>query len=69
MPFVKGVKIPEEDSLIRRGAEIYGEHETVSTLTDIDYAFDEIARVLSDSLDIDYILRLIHRECTTPQQM
>lgn len=69
VPFVKGVKIPEEDSLIRRGAEIYGEHETVSTLTDIDYAFDEIARVLSDSLDIDYILRLIHREGTTPQQM
>ena len=69
VPFVKGVKIPEEDSLIRRGAEIYGEHETVSTLTDIDYAFDEIARVLSDSLDIDYILRLIHREDTTPQQM
>ena len=59
VPFVKGVKIPEEDSLIRRGAEIYGEHETVSTLTDIDYAFDEIARVLSDSLDIDYILRLM----------
>ena len=59
VPFVNGVKIPEEDSLIRRGAEIYGEHETVSTLTDIDYAFDEIARVLSDSLDIDYILRLM----------
>lgn len=68
VPFVKGVNIPEEDSLIRRGAEKNSGHE-IFTPAEIDDAFDEIARVLSDSLDIDYILRLIHREDTTPQQM
>ena len=70
VPFVKSVRLPEEDSLIRRGAEraeIYGEHEA-DTLTGIDDAFDEIARVLSDSLDVGYILKLIRREDTTPQQ-
>ena len=68
VPFVKGANIPEEDSLIRRGAEKNSGHE-IFTPAEIDDAFDEIARVLSDSLDIDYILRLIHREDTTPQQM
>lgn len=68
VPFVKGVKIPEEDSLIRRGAEKSSEHE-IFTPAAIDDSFDEIARVLSDSLDIDYVLRLIHREDTTPQQI
>lgn len=59
VPFVKGVNLPEEDSLIRRGAEKNGEHDEIFTPAGIDYAFDEIARVLSDSLDIDYVLRLI----------
>ena len=68
VPFVKGVKIPEEDILIRRGAEKNGRHE-IFTPAEIDKSFDEIARVMSDSLDIDCILRLIHREGTTPQQM
>ena len=68
VPFVKGVKLPEEDSLIRRGAEKFGGHENISTLTEIDDSFNEIARVLSASLDIDYILKLIHREGTMLQQ-
>ena len=72
VPFVKGVKIPEEDSLIRRGAERaenHSGHEEVFTPAAIDDSFDEIARVLSYSLDVDYVLRLIHREGTTPQQI
>ncbi|MBR4195929.1 MAG: cobyric acid synthase [Synergistaceae bacterium] len=68
VPFVKGVNLPEEDSLIRRGAENQSGHEAI-TPAGLDSAFDEIARVLSDSLDVGYILRLIHREGTTPQQM
>lgn len=72
VPFVKGVKIPEEDSLIRRGAERaenHSGHEEVFTPAAIGDSFDEIARVLSYSLDVDYVLRLIHREGTTPQQI
>ena len=68
VPFVKGVNLPEEDSLIRRGAEKYSGNE-IFTPAAIDDSFNEIARVLSDSLDIDYVLRLIHREGTTPQPM
>lgn len=68
VPFMKGVNLPEEDSLIRRGAEKNSGHE-IFTPAAIDDSFDEIARVLSDSLDIDYVLRLIHREGTMPQQI
>ena len=69
VPFVKDVNIPEEDSLIRRGAEIYGRHDIIDTPAALNDDFDSIARVLSASLDVDYILRLIHREDTTLQQM
>lgn len=64
VPFVKNVKIPEEDSLIViRQQKNYGEN----TPTAINDDFDTIASVLSQSLDVDYILKLIRREDTTPQ--
>ncbi len=68
VPFVKNVKLPEEDSLVTvRQSKNYGEHELVDTLTDDDDAFNSIADVLSKSLDVDYVLRLIRREDTTLQ--
>ena len=68
VPFVKNVKLPEEDSLVTiRHSKNYGEHEVTDTLTDDNDAFDFIADVLSKSLDIDYVLRLIRREDTTLQ--
>ncbi|MBQ7169425.1 MAG: cobyric acid synthase [Synergistaceae bacterium] len=67
VPFVKGANLPEEDSLIRRGAENYGRHEISDTPAALDDSFDSIARVLSASLDIPQILRLIRREDTTLQ--
>ena len=66
VPFVKNVKIPEEDSLIViRQQKNYGEN--FDTPTAINDDFDTISKVLSQSLDIDYILRLIHREDTMLQ--
>ena len=68
VPFVKNIKLPEEDSLVTiRHSKNYGEHEVTDTLTDDNDAFDFIADVLSKSLDIDYVLRLIRREDTTLQ--
>lgn len=67
VPFVKGLNLPEEDSLIRRGAEIPGRHDVTDTPAEIDDSFDEMTRILSASLDIPYLLRLIHREDTTLQ--
>ncbi|MBQ2615304.1 MAG: cobyric acid synthase [Synergistaceae bacterium] len=64
VPFIKDAKIPEEDSLVRRGAETNGGHDSSATLAE---SFNIIAKTLSECLDIDYILRLIRRVGTTPQ--
>ena len=50
-----------------RRAKNYGEHAITDTLTANDNSYNSIARVLSRSLDIPGILRLIHREDTTLQ--
>ena len=63
VPFVKGLNIPEEDSLIRRGAEKSSE----SKLTALDDDFNTVADVLSKNLDVDYLLRLIRHEDTMLQ--
>ena len=63
VPFVKGLNIPEEDSLIRRGAEKSSE----SKLTALDDNFNTVADVLSKNLDVDYLLRLIRHEDTMLQ--
>lgn len=68
LPFIKEVKLPEEDSLITvRHSKNYGEHDVIDTLTNENDGFDLIADVLAKSLDVDYILRLIRREDTTLQ--
>ena len=64
VPFMKDTKIPEEDSLIRRGAKINGGHDTSATLAE---SFNVMAKTLSECLDVDYILRLIRREDTKLQ--
>ena len=64
VPFIKDAKIPEEDSLVRRGAETNGGHDSSATLAE---SFNIIAKTLSECLDVDYILRLIRRVGTTPQ--
>ena len=62
VPFMKDANIPEEDSLIRRGAEKNGGHDSFSTLAE---SFNIMAKTLSQCLDVDYILKLIRREGTT----
>ena len=64
VPFMKDAKIPEEDSLVRRGAKTNGGHDTSTTLAE---SFNIMAETLSQCLDVDYILRLIRREDTTLQ--
>ena len=61
VPLIKGVNLPEEDSLIVvRQQKNYGEHETLTE------SFDIIAKTLSQCLNIDYILRLFRRVDTKP---
>ena len=61
VPMIQGVNIPEEDSLI-----VIRQQKNHS-LTAINDDFDTISKVLSQSLNLDYILRLIRREDTTLQ--
>ena len=61
VPMIQDVNIPEEDSLI-----VIRQQKNHS-LTAINDDFDTISKVLSQSLNLDYILRLIRREDTTLQ--
>ena len=61
VPMIQGVNIPEEDSLI-----VIRQQKNHS-LTAINDDFDTISKVLSQSLNLDYILRLIRREDTMLQ--
>ncbi|MBQ6970828.1 MAG: cobyric acid synthase [Synergistaceae bacterium] len=54
VPFMKRANLPEEDSLITARHEISG-----SPLS-LDETFDGMARVLSECLDVPYILGLMH---------
>lgn len=63
VPFIDGLNIPEEDSLIRRGAKKSSGHSP----TALDDDFNKLSETLHQYLDIDYLLRLIHREGTMLQ--
>ncbi len=77
LPFIEGAKIAPEDSLnitdyhgeSEGRAKNYGEHEIVDILTADNESFDEIARVMSQCLDMSYILKLLHHEGTMPQHL
>ena len=67
VPFIEGARIAPEDSLSitdyhsesEGGEKNYGEHEIIDTLTANNDSFDKIARVMSQCLDINFILELL----------
>ena len=63
LPFIKNVKISPEDSLSMNANERISS-DNVLTFND---AYDEIAKKLSENLNIKFILQLIHREDTMLQ--